>query len=222
MRRVLVLVIGVSVLAFGCGDDDDDDTGTTSAPDSSAAATTAETEAPTTTVTEESEAASTEAPTTGVPATEPPATEDAVAGTADCLTGTFDVVDITPIAGGDADLPITIQGAVTGLTLSFDGLAWELVADGAQLTAEAAGVSATLTLDGSAAGQFVATGDQVAFEIEAADGTATAQAGGVSQDLEFADVITALNPTGMARMACGDDAATLVTDSVEMKLTPVA
>jgi hypothetical protein len=220
--RTLAFSLALVAFAFGCSDDDDDDDATT--PDTAAETTEAVSE-----TTAGTEAAETEETTAETDAQEPEETTAATeaaeetaageAGGSGCLSGTFDIVTITSL-GATTGLPFDIEGDVTGLTISFDGVAWEIAAADAELQAEAGGVTGSLSLDGTAAGQFVATDDAVAFDLESADGTASAEAAGTSVELGFGDVIQALNPSGTGTIACGEDEATLTTDSVEMTLVP--
>jgi hypothetical protein len=214
--RILALSLALVAFAFGCSDDDDDDATT---PDTAAETTEAVSDE-TTADTESTEETTAETEATEETTAETEATEETAAEEAagpGCLSGTYDVVTITSL-GATTGLPFDIEGDVTGLKISFDGLAWEIAAAGAELQAEAGGVTGTISLDGTAAGQFVATGDEVAFELESADGTASAQAGGTTVELGFGDVIQALNPSGRGTIACGDGEATLSTDTVEMAL----
>ncbi len=217
--RLILAALTTALVAASCGagskDNDDASAESTAAPTASSS-TTPETspettDAPTTdATTETTDAPTTDATTetTAAPATSVPA------GGADCLDGEW---TISEIAASDAT--ITVSGAVEGMTMTFAPGTWALRATDASIPAEVAGTTATLSLDGDAAGQVATLGDRLQFALDDAEGTATVAAAGQEEELTFEDVIVALGPTGEATSTCSATAATLTTATTTIDLT---
>lgn len=145
----------------------------------------------------------------------------AAAASGECPSGTYQVESLT------AKESVTVSGQqlrvadVTGLTLEFraDGT-WVLTGDGASITINAAGLTASATVDGTARGDYAKTGDSYAFTQKSADGTITLDqpAAGIDS-IPMADFGPAIAPSGTASIACTATGATITAENATLELT---
>lgn len=112
--------------------------------------------------------------TTQPPTTANAAESSAAAGAGGCPSGEYEVESLT------AQDAVTVSGQqvrvadVQGLTLEFTAAGeWVLTGDGATITVSASGLTASATVDGTASGSYAKSGDSHVFTQQSAQGQIT-------------------------------------------------
>jgi len=141
-----------------------------------------------------------------------------------CFVGRHAVRTITGRESFDTPLgAATASGSGGSLLLELDGAGqWELSSDGSKpVSFRIAGITATVRIDGRAAGGYARVGSQHAFRLDGSSGSAVIHTPAGSERVSMDDVATALAPSGTATISCRSGQVRLVSESVEMTLTPV-
>jgi hypothetical protein len=148
----------------------------------------------------------------GGQSTTPPATSASPTGGGQgdypgpCPVGTWQLGNLqtsTSVNGGE----LTFSGGGSlKLTMDADGT-WELSDDGSQplstrLAASGVSTAGTVTIRGSAEGNYTKTGDQYAFQVESTQGSAELKSDVLNQTYDMDQVTSALVPSGEAAVSC--------------------
>ncbi|HYI63184.1 MAG TPA: hypothetical protein VEW93_15440 [Acidimicrobiales bacterium] len=217
MRRTLTVTATVLLLlaaAAACGDDGDGAEATTTTTGSTT------TTGPTTTT----GSTTTEGPTsTGEDEPGGPGPDEEAVGVA-CLEGEMEVVtvesqgDIPGLSGSET---ITATGTSLHLAVPEEGT-WVMGGtEGGKLDIEVApGVTGTLAVAGALIGSYTESDeDEVRFEVDEADGTATATVeGGNFGPVPLDELADLFSPEGEAEVACAGDEVTIDTDGAALVL----
>lgn len=225
----LVGVVGCIGLASGCSSTATPATSAASGSSSTAPSSTGSTPS-STTATAPSTPPTTRAPGTSTSTT---ATGNGGAGSSTtsaptvaaegCDRGTFRITKAVA-ANGLPALAVTelvASGGSTTLTLSDEG--WELSDDGSvpmTLQATVAGfvVSGTLTISGTATGEYLNADATYRFTQDSATGSARAAAGTLSQAIPMRDIGPAIAPFGAATITCTATGLDLTSESGTLTL----
>lgn len=141
-------------------------------------------------------------------------------GPASCPVGTWKLADLrstTSLNGVEAQF--SGSGSMM-LTMSADNT-WTLTDDGsqplsAQLASSGVSVAGTLTVDGSAEGNYMRAGEQFGFQVERTEGTAELKSDVLNQTFDMDQVTGALVPTGRAEVTCSGSTLRIGSGSFTM------
>ncbi|HEX6356626.1 DUF3060 domain-containing protein [Actinophytocola sp.] len=140
-----------------------------------------------------------------------------------CPVGEWTVTAITGKSGATVGgVPVVAKsGSGFTLTLTADNT-WTLAGDNARVTLEGGGLSVDATVDGTAEGDYVGTGETYTFRQQRASGRVTLdrEVAGVSA-WSMDEVGPALMPGGQATLTCGPGTLEIGSESVVLVLRAV-
>jgi hypothetical protein len=137
-----------------------------------------------------------------------------------CPVGEWAVATISGKSGASVDGVPIVATSGSGFTLVLtEANTWTLAGDNATVTLTASGLSVDATVNGTAEGNYVKTGETYTFRQQRASGQVTldeAVAGVSSWSMD--EVGPALAPGGQATLTCGDGTLRLSSESVVLDL----
>ena len=145
------------------------------------------------------------------------------AGDGQCPVGEWSVATISGESGANVGGVPIVATSGGGFTLSMTAEnTWTLAGDNAAVTLAAEGLSVDATVNGTAEGDYVKTGETYTFRQQRASGQVTLNqpVAGVSS-WPMDEVGPALAPSGQASLTCGDGTLKISSESVVLDLIAV-